>query len=123
MAVGGIPDRNPDHAEAIADLALSMQTEIAKFKNHLDQPLSLRIGISSGSVIAGVIGSNKFVYDIWGDTVNVASRMTSQGEPSKIQVSEPTYLILKDRYMFAQRGEISIKGIGEMNTYWLLNKK
>lgn len=123
MVVGGIPNQNPDHAEAIADLALSMQTEIAKFKNHLHQPMSLRIGINSGAVIAGVIGSNKFVYDIWGDTVNIASRMESQGEPRKIQVSESTYLKLKDRYTLEKRGEVFIKGIGEMNTYWLMDKK
>jgi class 3 adenylate cyclase len=123
MVVGGIPNQNLDHAEAIADLALSMQTEIAKFKNHLNEPLSLRIGINSGAVVAGVIGSNKFVYDIWGDTVNIASRMESQGEPRKIQVSESTYLKLKDRYIIEKRGEVAIKGMGEMNTYWLVDKK
>ncbi len=123
MVVGGIPNQNLDHAEAIADLALSMQTEIAKFKNHLNEPLSLRIGINSGAVVAGVIGSNKFVYDIWGDTVNIASRMESQGEPRKIQVSKSTYLKLKDRYIIEKRGEVAIKGMGEMNTYWLVDKK
>ena len=123
MVVGGIPNQRSDHAEAIADLALSMQTEISKFQNHLDQPMCLRIGIHSGAVVAGVIGSKKFVYDIWGDTVNIASRMESQGEPQKIQISEITYLKLKDRYTCEQRGKISVKGKGEMNTYWLIDKK
>ncbi len=123
MVVAGIPDHGQDHAEAIADLALSMKAEISRFQNHLNQPMALRIGISSGAVVAGVIGSNKFAYDIWGDTVNIASRMESQGEPEKIQVSESTYLKLQDRYVFSKRGAISIKGKGEMNTYWLIDKK
>ena len=122
MVVGGIPNQTQDHAEAIADLALRMQAEIAKFYNHLNQPMSLRVGISTGAVVAGVIGTNKFVYDIWGDTVNIASRMESHGEADKIQVSESTYLELKDRYIFEKRGKISIKGKGVMNTYWLTDK-
>ncbi|AFY72777.1 PAS domain S-box [Synechococcus sp. PCC 7502] len=122
MVVSGMPNPRPDHAEIIADMALSMLTEITKFKNHLNQPMSLRIGINSGAVVAGVIGSNKFVYDIWGDAVNIASRMESHGEPQRIQVSEATYLQLKDRYTFEKRGEIPIKGKGNMTTYWLISK-
>lgn len=122
MVVGGISPQCDDHIEAIADLALKMQEEIQKFSDHQGYAMNLRIGINAGSVVAGVIGTNKFVYDIWGDSVNIASRMESQGEAGLIQVTDIIYKNLGDRYLFEPRGEILIKGKGQMPTYWLLGK-
>ncbi|MDB9315054.1 adenylate/guanylate cyclase domain-containing protein [Spirulina sp. CS-785/01] len=126
MVVGGLPDPNPRHAEAIADMALAMRAAIADLQQadlHLHTPLQIRIGISTGSAVAGVIGMKKFIYDLWGDTVNVASRMESQGLPNQIQVTEQTYQRLKDQYHLEKRGTISVKGKGEMTTYWLINNQ
>ncbi|MFN3926160.1 MAG: adenylate/guanylate cyclase domain-containing protein [Pseudanabaenaceae cyanobacterium] len=123
MVVGGLPDPNPNHASAIAEMALAMQRAIKQFQTPWGTPLSLRIGINTGSVIAGVIGQKKFSYDLWGDAVNLASRMESQGEPHKIQVSEMTYVRLREDFHLVRRGLIPIRGKGEMCTYWLLGKK
>ncbi len=123
MVVGGLPDPNPHHAHAIAHMALDMQKAIRQFQSKFHRPMSLRIGINTGSVIAGVIGQKKFSYDLWGDAVNLASRMESQGEPGKIQVSEMTYLRLREHFHFTRRGLIPIKGKGEMPTYWLEGAK
>ncbi|MDJ1182442.1 adenylate/guanylate cyclase domain-containing protein [Roseofilum casamattae] len=120
MVVSGIPTPRDDHAEAIAQMALDMQQEILKFRQPNGQQLKLRIGISTGPVVAGVIGVAKFIYDLWGDAVNVASRMESLGIPGKIQVTEATYQQLKHRYAFEKRGEIEVKGKGAMTTYWLI---
>ncbi|MGC9525304.1 MAG: adenylate/guanylate cyclase domain-containing protein [Limnospira sp.] len=122
MVVGGIPTPRPDHAEAIADLALEMQRVVREFRHQLDRGFDIRIGINTGPVVAGVIGLKKFTYDLWGDAVNVASRMESQGEAGKIQVGEPTYRLLGDRYVLEKRGIIPIKGKGNMTTYWLISK-
>ncbi len=123
MVVGGLPTSRPDHAEAIAEMALDMQQAMVRFKRHDGEPFRLRIGINSGPVIAGVIGMKKFAYDLWGDTVNVASRMESQGVAGKIQVTAATYEPLKDKYCFEERGITPIKGKGEMMTYWLTGRK
>jgi len=120
MVVSGIPKPRADHAEAIAQMALDMQRAIPKFQQPNGQPLQLRIGMSTGPVVAGVIGMAKFIYDLWGDAVNVASRMESMGIPGKIQVTEATYKKLKHRYLFEKRGEIQVKGKGMMTTYWLI---
>ncbi len=119
MVVGGLPVPSNDHAEAIAEMALQMQSSIKKFKREDGSQFSLRIGIHTGQAIAGVIGTKKFIYDLWGDTVNVASRMESYGIADCIQVTEATYQLLKDKYHFEQRGMINIKGKGEMTTYLL----
>lgn len=123
MAVGGLPNPRTDHVEAVANMALAMQAQMNDFKTYEGQPVSIRIGINTGTVVAGVIGKKKFIYDLWGDTVNIASRMESQGEPGQIQITQAVYDRLCDRYSCQERGIISVKGIGAMTTYWLVGKK
>jgi adenylate cyclase len=123
MVVGGLPTPQSDHAVAVAEMALDMQKVVARMGAVGGIKLDLRIGISSGPVVAGIIGSKKFIYDLWGDTVNIASRMESQGELGTIQVSEPTYQLLSDTHFFRERGRIQIKGRGEMTTYFMLGRK
>lgn len=123
MVAGGLPVPRPDHAEAIANMALDMQEAIADFKTDKGEPFQIRIGINTGPVVAGVIGTKKFSYDLWGDTVNVASRMESQGLPGCIQVTTAVYQQLKNDYVFEERGSISVKGKGETIAYLLTSKK
>ncbi|WP_017305573.1 adenylate/guanylate cyclase domain-containing protein [Spirulina subsalsa] len=120
MVVGGLPKPKSDHAEAIARMALDMQASITEYNRRTGESLSLRIGIHSGSVVAGVIGIRKFSYDLWGDTVNVASRMESQGLPGAIQVTALTYELLKEDFHLEKRGIVDVKGKGEMMTYLLI---
>lgn len=123
MVVGGLPTPRPDHAEAIAEMALDIQAKIVQIPTKGGQPLSIRIGINTGPVEAGVIGTKKFTYDLWGDTVNTANRMESHGIPGAIQVTVATYERLQDKYLFAERGMIPIKGKGDMMTYLLTGRK
>jgi len=119
MVAAGLPKPRKDHAEAIAHIALDMQAAIQRFRRPNGDPFQLRIGINTGLVVAGVIGVKKLTYDLWGDTVNVASRMESTGEPGRIQVTASTYDRIKTKFLFEERGTVSIKGRGEMTTYWL----
>ena len=122
MVAGGLPEPRPDHAQAVADLALTMQVEVARRIDTGGQPLQARIGIDTGPVVAGVIGADKFRYDLWGDTVNTASRMETTGVPGCIQVTERTYRRLRDGYRFERRGVVAVKGKGEMVTWFLIGR-
>ncbi|MGH2554694.1 MAG: adenylate/guanylate cyclase domain-containing protein [Actinomycetota bacterium] len=123
MVAGGLPEPSSDHVEAVADLALDM-LELARSRTLSDnEPVRLRIGIDSGPVVAGVIGKRKFIYDLWGDTVNTASRMESHGIPGCIQVTERTRAFLGDRYTFSDPQHVQIKGKGEMTTYFLTGRR
>ncbi len=122
MVAGGFPEPRPDHVDAVADLALEMRNSLANFHTEKIQSVCMRTGIHTGPAVAGVIGTKKFIYDVWGDTVNTASRMESHGVGGEIQVSEATYKVLKDKYILKKRGMIEIKGKGKLMTYWLQGK-
>lgn len=119
MVVAGVPSPHPDHREAIAYMALGMMEAIRRLNRVLGTSLDLRIGLNSGPVIAGIIGTRKFAYDLWGDTVNMASRLESHGQAGRIHVSEATRLALQDRFSFEPRGETEMKSIGRVKTWFL----
>ena len=122
MAVCGLPKPRPDHARAMIEMALDMHRELGEFNRQEGTNLQLRIGLNSGPVVAGVIGSIKFIYDLWGDTVNLASRMESTGIPDGIQVSESVYQALRGEYQFEERGLVEVKGKGKLPA-WILREE
>jgi class 3 adenylate cyclase len=120
MIAAGLPGTRPDHAGAIVQLAIEMQAFLHQQQELNGDYPSFRIGINSGPVIAGVIGHKKFQFDVWGDAVNVASRMESHGLPGEIQITESTYELVNEQYQCIPRGSIDVKGKGEMATWQIL---
>ena len=123
MIAAGVPVPRADHAEAIAEAALALQQEIVRHDAPSEETFSLRIGIDTGPVVAGVIGRTKFSYDVWGETVNTAWHMETYGAPGRIQVNETTYARLRAKYLFEDRGEFYVKDKGELKTYFLKGRK
>jgi class 3 adenylate cyclase len=123
MVVGGLPIPRGDHPEAVMEMALAMQEVAQRIARKDGQTFQLRIGINTGAVVAGVIGIKKFSYDLWGDAVNIASRMEAQGSPGKIQVTEQTYQRVKHLYDFEQVGQVMVKGRGYLTTYHYVGRK
>ncbi|MFB3738381.1 MAG: adenylate/guanylate cyclase domain-containing protein [Candidatus Velamenicoccus archaeovorus] len=123
MVAAGVPEPRPDHARAAALLALDMRDAVARSAVGELSGLELRIGINSGPVIAGVIGTKRFLYDLWGDAVNTASRMESHGTPGEIQITRATYELVKDGFVCRQRGTIPVKGKGLMETWYLVGSR
>ncbi len=123
MAVAGLPSPNPNHARAAAEMALSMLEQVEHLNARMNTALQLRIGLNTGPVVAGVIGKHKFVYDLWGDTVNIASRMESHGQAGHVHVSASTYECLRAYYEFGPSIRIDVKGKGQMETYMLIGRK
>jgi len=119
MLAGGVPENSSSHAEDVIQMAIEMLKLISEIDSPNNSPLQLKIGINSGSLSAGIIGKKKFIYDLWGDTVNVASRMEAYGVPGQIHITEGTYALIKDKYRCSKRDVIIIPGKGEMQTYLL----
>jgi guanylate cyclase len=120
MVAAGVPTPRPDHARAMALMALEMREAMRSTDAVGHLGLELRIGINSGPVVAGVIGRKRFLYDLWGDAVNTASRMESHGTPGQIQVTRATYELLKDDFVLERRGTVDVKGKGEIETWYLV---
>ncbi len=123
MVAAGVPSPRPDHAPVLARLALDMVAATRSSEAVGDLGLELRIGINSGPVVAGVIGRKRFLYDLWGDAVNTASRMESQGTPGRIQITRATYELIKGEFMCEPRGPVSVKGKGDMETWYLVARR
>jgi guanylate cyclase len=123
MAAAGVPDPHEDHARRAALLALDMRDAVTTSGAAGREGLELRIGINSGPVVAGVIGRKRFIYDLWSDAVNTASRMESHSTPGEIQITRETYELLKDEFVCTPRGTILVKGKGEMETWFLMGPR
>jgi len=122
MVAAGIPEERKDHAQAMAQFALEMLDVLKAYGKETGIPIQIRVGINSGPVVAGVIGKRKFIYDLWGDSVNTAARMESHGESGQIQVTESTFHLLESDFNLTSRGAIEVKGKGKMTTYWLQSR-
>ncbi len=123
MAVAGVPDRSPTHAQQMADFALEVIENLREQNRLMSRDVQIRIGIHSGTVTAGIIGRQKFAYDLWGDVVNVTSRLESTAEPMMIHASESVFSRLEGDYLFEPRGEVELKNRGKLRTYYLVGKK
>lgn len=119
MAAAGLPQPRPDHADVIARLALAMKDELDRIDRGHEGPFELRIGIHTGPVVAGIIGRHRFIYDVWGDTVNVASRLESHSAPDQVQISDATRRALTGRYRIEPRGTIDLRGMGGIPAFFL----
>jgi adenylate cyclase len=119
MVAGGLPEETPDHAVAVADMALGMIDAVHQIGLEFGENLQARIGIHSGEVVAGIIGQHRFIYDVWGDTVNTASRLETSGLPDRIQISQQTYQRIRDKFHCELRGPVEVRGKGAMLTYFL----
>jgi adenylate cyclase len=122
IVVSGVPQLRPDHLEALADLALDIAEAVAGLTDSRGRAVPLRIGLASGPLVAGVVGSQRFFYDVWGDAVNVASRMESTAAIGRIQVTQPVYQRLSNRFVFEERGDVDVKGKGVMHTWYLVGR-
>ena len=122
IVVSGVPQLRPDHLEALADLALDIADTVAGLTDSRGRAVPLRIGLASGPLVAGVVGSQRFFYDVWGDAVNVASRMESTADEGRIQVPQPVYQRLSNRFVFEERGDVDVKGKGVMHTWYLVDR-
>lgn len=120
MVASGVPTPRPDHAHALARMALDMNAYMQSRPVRAGVPMEIRVGLNSGSAVAGIVGTTKFHYDLWGDAVNVAARMESHGEPGKIQIGRAAYELIADDFVCQSRGAIPIKGKGPMETWFLL---
>jgi adenylate cyclase len=123
LVAGGVQIPRSDHAPAVASMALDMCESLRQYNERNGTSFSMRVGMNSGPVVAGVIGTHRFIFDLWGDAVNVASRMESHSEPGRIQLTEATWRLLRGRYRFEERGIIPVKGKGKMRTYYLVGPK
>jgi class 3 adenylate cyclase len=123
MVAAGVPTPRPDHARALALVALDMIEAMRSTEVVGDFGLEIRIGINSGPVVAGVIGRKRFLYDLWGDAVNTASRMESHGTPGRVQVTRATRDLLADEFDLEPRGTVQVKGKGVIETWYLVGSK
>jgi adenylate cyclase len=123
MVAAGVPSPRPDHARALALMALDMQAAMRSSDEVGHLGLGLRVGINSGPVVAGVIGRKRFLYDLWGDAVNTASRMESHGASGRIQITRATKELLEDEFVCEPRGTVTVKGKGEMETWYVVRRR
>ncbi|WP_408632964.1 adenylate/guanylate cyclase domain-containing protein [Mycolicibacterium mengxianglii] len=123
MVVSGVPEPRTDHVQALADLALDMASAAAGLIDPLGRDVPMRIGLAAGTVVAGVVGSRRFFYDVWGDAVNVASRMETTDQAGRIQVPGDVYERLKDEFILEERGDVPVKGKGVMHTWYLVGRR